>query len=60
LKLYTEDVIYIGDEVRDIEAARAAGIKIASVTWGYNLESILTENKPDYIVTQPRDLLNLM
>jgi len=27
--------IAIGDEVRDIEAARAAGIACAAVTWGY-------------------------
>jgi phosphoglycolate phosphatase-like HAD superfamily hydrolase len=60
LKLTKADVIYIGDEVRDIDAARAAGIKIASVTWGYNLESVLTENKPDYLLNQPRDLLNLV
>ena len=60
LKVNKDDVIYIGDEVRDIDAARAAGIKIASVTWGYNLESILTENKPDYILNQPRDLLDLV
>ncbi len=36
LRLRSEDVIYVGDEVRDIEAAREAGIKIVSVTWGYN------------------------
>jgi HAD superfamily hydrolase (TIGR01549 family) len=59
-KLNKEDVIYIGDEVRDIEAARSAGIKIASVTWGYNIESILTTHNPDFIVYQPKDLLNLL
>ena len=31
-----QDILYIGDETRDIEAARKSGISIAAVTWGYN------------------------
>lgn len=56
-KLEKNNVIYVGDEVRDITAARNAGIRVASVTWGYNLESILFKNNPDYIINQPKDLL---
>jgi phosphoglycolate phosphatase-like HAD superfamily hydrolase len=59
-KLKEQDIIYIGDEVRDIKAARQAGEKVASVTWGYNIESILRENNPDYVLYQPKDLLNLV
>src|SRR5688572_16722304 len=33
--LVLEDCVYIGDEVRDIEAARHAGMKCISVSWGY-------------------------
>ena len=54
-----ENVIYIGDEIRDIKAAKEAGIKVASVTWGYNFESVLASYKPDFIVNQPKELLNL-
>jgi phosphoglycolate phosphatase len=54
-----EKVIYIGDEVRDIRAAKEAGIKVASVAWGYNFESILTEYNPDFVVSRTKDLLNL-
>ncbi len=56
-KLEKNNVIYVGDEVRDITAARNAGIRVASVTWGYNLESILFKNNPNYIINQPKDLL---
>jgi HAD superfamily hydrolase (TIGR01662 family) len=59
-KLRKENVIYVGDEVRDITAARNAGIKVASVSWGYNLESVLLKNSPDYLINQPKDLLNLI
>jgi phosphoglycolate phosphatase len=55
-----ERVVYIGDEVRDIHAAKKAGIKVASVTWGYNFENVLTENNPDYIVPRPKDLLKIV
>lgn len=59
-KLIKEETLYIGDETRDIKAARGAGLKIASVTWGYNFENKLTEFKPDFIVNRPQDLLNLI
>jgi phosphoglycolate phosphatase len=59
-KLNKEETIYVGDETRDIKAAKAAGLKIASVTWGYNFESKLTEYKPDFIINRPKDLLSLI
>lgn len=48
--LNKDNVSYIGDEVRDIEAAREAEIKIISVTWGFNTKEVLRKNKPDKIV----------
>lgn len=40
-KVKSNDILMIGDEVRDIEAARKSGIKIATVTWGYNKKAFL-------------------
>jgi HAD superfamily hydrolase (TIGR01549 family) len=57
--LKPEETIYIGDEVRDIIAIRKAGIKIISVTWGFNSKEILLENKPDFLVDKPKDMLAL-
>jgi phosphoglycolate phosphatase len=42
-------VIAIGDEVRDIEAARAAGIACAAVTWGYAAPETLRALGPDLL-----------
>lgn len=53
------DVIYVGDEVRDIEAARKAGVKVAAVTWGYNEEEILQQHNPDFLLRNPAELVNL-
>jgi phosphoglycolate phosphatase len=58
--LKIDETVYVGDETRDIMAARAAGVKVASVTWGYNLESKLEEYKPDFIINTPKELINLV
>lgn len=39
--------IAIGDEARDIEAARQAGIAAGAVTWGYATPALLQDCKPD-------------
>lgn len=57
--LNTNNIIYIGDEVRDIEASRQIGIRIAAVTWGYNSAKLLQSHHPDYLIHTPQDLLVL-
>lgn len=52
-----KDCLYVGDEVRDIEAARKAGVTIISVTWGYNGPKILASYKPDFLVQTASELL---
>ena len=54
------EVLYIGDETRDIEAAKKAGIKVAAVTWGYNTSEALKKHNPDYIINEPKDLLKIL
>ena len=48
--------IYVGDEVRDIQAARFAGIRSAAVTWGFNSRSALASADPDWLVDAPHQL----
>lgn len=48
-----DDAVYVGDEVRDIEAAKKIGMPIISVTWGYNGTELLKKYKPDYLVDKP-------
>lgn len=52
-----EEAIYVGDESRDIDAAREAGIKIISVSWGFNSKKMLAKSNPDYLIDNPQDLL---
>ena len=54
------DVLYIGDEVRDIEAAQAAGLDIASVTWGLNSEERLRSEQPTFVVNHPLEIVDIL
>lgn len=42
--------VAIGDEVRDVEAARAAGIDSAAVLWGYATGKVLGQAEPAFTV----------
>jgi len=55
-KLNKDEVLYIGDEVRDIEGAKHAGVRVISVTWGYNNAEILAKHHPDAIVNVAEEL----
>jgi phosphoglycolate phosphatase len=43
------DTICIGDEIRDIEAARAAGMDSGAVTWGYAFPAALQAAGPTHM-----------
>ena len=55
-----KDPIYVGDEIRDVEAAKKAGIKVIGVSWGYNTRDALQKAHPDYIVEKPEDLQEII
>ena len=48
--------ISIGDEVRDIEAARAAGIASGAVMWGYAAPGALRALRPDLAFERMEDV----
>jgi phosphoglycolate phosphatase len=58
--LRPEELLYIGDEIRDIKASQKAGIPVAAVTWGFNSRESLAGEAPDYLFEQPSDFLRLL
>jgi N-acetyl-D-muramate 6-phosphate phosphatase len=56
-----DQCIYIGDDRRDIEAAKAAGMASAAASWGY-FESVddPTLWGADHVLHAPKDLLTLL
>ena len=58
-KLDPEQVFYVGDETRDIEAARKTGVRTIAVSWGFNNEEILSKEGPDYLIKEPKELIKI-
>jgi len=59
-KINTEEVIYIGDESRDIEAAKKNNVKIISVSWGFNTYNLLEKYKPDFLISDAKEILKII
>ncbi|HVJ46519.1 MAG TPA: HAD hydrolase-like protein [Luteolibacter sp.] len=57
--LKSEEILYVGDEVRDLKAAKKAGVGSAGVTWGFNSHAALAAENPDHLVDTPPELLGL-
>lgn len=53
-------LIYIGDEVRDIHAAKKVGIRNASVTWGFHGKELLEKEQPDFLFEKVNGLLSIL
>jgi phosphoglycolate phosphatase len=52
-----EDCIFVGDSAADMEAGRRAGVQICAVDYGYGRAEALEKWKPDYQVSDLRELL---
>jgi len=53
------EMIYVGDEIRDIKASKKAGVPVAAVTWGFNSAESLAAESPEHILTRPDEFLQL-
>jgi phosphoglycolate phosphatase len=48
----------VGDSATDVAAARAAGVRVAGVTWGFH-PAALRAARPDCLLDDPRQLVTL-
>jgi phosphoglycolate phosphatase len=55
-----EEALCIGDEIRDLEAARAVGVAFGAVSWGYTSAAALKEREPDALFTSIGDILKMV
>jgi len=59
--LKKEELVYIGDELRDIVACKANHIKVIAVTWGgFDSLDMLKSANPDYIVNKPSEIIEII
>jgi phosphoglycolate phosphatase len=53
------EALLVGDGLPDVRLGRAAGCRVAAVTWGYTARELLLAERPDWLVDAPRELLTL-
>lgn len=56
LALHPRDCVYLGDDLRDIQAARSAGMRCVAVEWGYG--SGLSSWNADAVIAHPGHLID--
>ncbi len=56
--LQREQLVYVGDEHRDVEACREVGLKVIAVRWGADAEVRLREAGPDFLVERPAEIID--
>ncbi len=52
--------LYVGDEIRDIEAAKKVGMAAGAVAWGYNRLDALREAEPEEVFQSMTDIAELL
>jgi len=59
-KISRSDAVYIGDELRDVEASQYLNLPVIAVTWGFAKPDDLIKQKPTYIADKPQDLMKII
>jgi N-acetyl-D-muramate 6-phosphate phosphatase len=55
------DCIYVGDDLRDVQAGRAAGMATVAAAWGYLGDGEAIEAwRADHVIQTPHELLTLL
>ena len=58
IALAPADCVYLGDDLRDIQAGRSAGMRCVAVEWGYGAG--LRSWNADAVIARPADLLDYL
>lgn len=54
----SSNAMYVGDETRDMEAARKSQVSGIAVCWGTNGREAMETEGPDYCIDEPRELVD--
>lgn len=55
-----ESVFMVGDSLSDVLAAKEASVSSVAVTWGHQTLENLLRGNPDYVVSSPHDLIQII
>jgi phosphoglycolate phosphatase len=56
-RVQPQQLIFVGDEISDIKAAKQVGLANIAVSWGFNDRETLAKACPDVLIEQPEQLL---
>jgi phosphoglycolate phosphatase len=59
-KLQSAEVIYVGDEERDVIACKKSGIRIVWVAWGFEIKEVVINSQPHFMANTPAGLLEIV
>lgn len=59
-KLEKENAVYIGDELRDVQASQSIQLRVIAVTWGFARLSDLRALRPTALADEPADLIRIL
>ena len=59
-QLDRSQVIYVGDEERDVVVCRKSGVRIIWVGWGYDAEEVVQPAQPDFVASTPEEILSIL
>ena len=60
LGLSKDEILYVGDTATDMLTALAAEVKSVGVLWGFRDEKELRENKADFIINTPGEIIDII
>lgn len=60
LRQLKSDFVYVGDELRDVEACRKNNISVVSVSWGFNSAESLEKINPGHVAKNTEEAVALI
>lgn len=59
-KIAPDQILYVGDELRDIEACKRAGIPIIWVSYGFDHQELVTRAQPEFEAHSPGEVMEIV
>jgi phosphoglycolate phosphatase len=58
--LLESEIVYVADEIRDVDACRKIGVQVVSAGWGFDLLERLEAANPGMVATDPMQAVELI
>jgi phosphoglycolate phosphatase len=59
-RIRRDQVLYVGDELRDIEACKKVGVPVIWVSYGFDHEELVAPAHPDFVAHSPTEVAEIV